>query len=131
MKKNMLKLYFDRIAIAMSGTCVIHCVALPIVAISIPFLESVIFILLFILPFSVVALVVGYRRHKRLLPILGSGAGVLILALTAIFAEPLIDAGVMPEAGEILLTVIGGGIHAFGHVMNYRKTRFHLAQAQA
>lgn len=119
----MLKLYFDRIAIALSGTCVIHCAALPIVAISIPFLESATFILLFILPFSVIALMVGYRRHKRLIPILGSGAGLLILALTSIFAEPLIDARVISESGEIWMTVIGGSIHAFGHILNYRGIR--------
>lgn len=140
----MLKLYFDRIAIALSGTCVIHCIALPIVAMLIPFLETVIvhdgndlhefwfhqFILLFIVPISIFALVAGYRCHKRLIPILCSGVGLFILAFTAIFAETLIHAHVIPHSGETWLTMIGGVIHAFGHILNYRETRsFHLARA--
>ena len=133
----MLRLYFDRIAIALSGTCVVHCIALPIVVAFIPLLDSVIlhsgnalhefwfhqFILLFILPISILALISGYRYHKKLIPILVSGAGLLVLTFTAIFVETLIEAHIIPHAGETWLTMFGGLIHALGHILNYRGIR--------
>ncbi len=133
----MSKLHYDRIAIALSGTCVVHCVALPIIAGLIPVLENIIrhdgnhlhefwfhqFILLFILPISIFALISGYRFHKKLVPILISGAGLLVLVFTAIFAEDLIVAHVIPHSGETWLTIAGGIIHAFGHILNYRETK--------
>ena len=80
-------------------------------------------LILFILPVSIIALVGGFRSHRQLTPIITAGIGLVILSTVALFAEDLIHAGFMPHEGETILTVIGGIIHAIGHVMNLLATR--------
>ncbi len=131
-----MQVYFDRLAIALSGICAIHCVVLPIAASLIPLLTFTVqhgnslhefwfhqFILLFILPISFIALIAGFRCHKHLVPLLIAGTGLLILVFTSTFAGTLISNNVIPYLGETLLTIIGGIIHAIGHVLNVLATR--------
>ncbi|MFK8027126.1 MAG: MerC domain-containing protein [Gammaproteobacteria bacterium] len=128
--------YFDRFAILLSGICAIHCIALPIVASLIPLLTATVhhgneihefwfhqFILLFILPVSLVALVTGYLSHKRILPVVIAAIGLVILIFIALFAEQLLLNHVIPHEGETLLTVTGGLFHAAGHILNLQATR--------
>jgi len=63
-----------------------------------------------VIPTSVYALTLGCKQHKRYrLLILGFiGLGLLVVALA--LGEERIG-----EAGEKILTVIGGGFVAFGH----------------
>ena len=123
--------YFDRIAITLSCVCVIHCIALPIVASFIPLFAVTLqhghalhefwfhyFILVFILPFSILAVILGYRRHRQLLPAIIAAAGLAILVFTSVFAGTLIANHVIPHEGETWLTVSGGIVHAIGHIMN-------------
>jgi len=132
----MLQIYFDRFAIALSGVCAIHCVALPIVASLMPLLATTIqhgyalhefwfhqFILVFILPISLFALVAGYRCHKQFIPIVIGGIGLGVLVFMALFAEVLNSHHILPHSGETMLTIIGGIIHAIGHVLNVIATR--------
>ncbi len=127
---------FDRFAIALSSLCAIHCVAFPIAASVTPLLMSTIdhgnavhefwfhqFILIFIIPVSIFALITGFRCHKKHLPILLGGLGLTILVIVAIFAEQLITQQIISHAGETILTVIGGIIHASGHVTNALATK--------
>ena len=108
----MVQIYFDRFAITLSGICAIHCVALPLVASLMPLLAITIqhgyalhdfwfhqFILLFILPISLFALAVGYRSHKQRVPITVGTVGLLILVLTALFAEMLLSNHILPYSG--------------------------------
>ena len=131
-----MQAHFDRFAILLSGICAIHCVALPVVATVIPFLSVTIhhghelhefwfhqFILLFILPVSAIALAMGYRFHRQILPLIVAGVGLSILVGVAVFAEYLISHHVMPHSGETIVTVSGGIIHAVGHVLNVLATR--------
>lgn len=136
----MLQIYFDRFAIVLSGICAIHCIALPIVASLMPLLATTIqhgydlhefwfhqFILVFILPISLFALVAGYRCHKEFTPIVIGGIGIGILVFTALFAEALISNHIILHSGETILTIIGGIVHAIGHVLNVIATRsFHI-----
>ena len=132
----MIQIYLDRFAIALSGICAIHCIALPIVASLIPLLSATVvhgyalhefwfhqFILLFILPISLVALMVGYRCHKQPIPIVVAIVGLLVLVLNALFAEVLISNQILPLSGETIITIIGGIIHATGHVLNVMATK--------
>ena len=131
-----MQAHFDRFAILLSGICAIHCIALPIAVSLIPFLTITMehghelhefwfhqFILLFILPVSAIALAIGYRFHRRLTPIVVAGVGLFILVGVAIFAEYLIHHHLMPHSGETIVTVIGGIIHAIGHILNVMATR--------
>lgn len=132
----MLQVHFDRFAIALSGICAIHCIALPIVASLIPLLTTTMnhgnslhefwfhqFILIFILPVSVFALITGYRCHQQLAPMLIGGIGLVILVITALFAEVSISQQIIPQSGETILTILGGIIHAAGHIGNVFATR--------
>lgn len=127
---------FDRLAISLSSLCAIHCIALPIAASVTPLLMSTInhgnavhefwfhqFILIFIIPVSIFALVTGFRCHKKNLPMLLGGLGLSILVIVALFAEQLISQQVISHTGETILTVIGGIIHAAGHISNALATK--------
>ncbi len=131
-----MQLFFDRFAIALSSICALHCVALPLVAGLIPLLATTIyhgstlhefwfhqFILLFILPVSIVALIAGRRCHKKYVPILIAATGLFILVFNAIFAEDLIDRHILSHSAEVWLAIIGGIIHAIGHLLNVAATR--------
>ena len=135
----MLQTHFDRIAVVLSGICAIHCIALPIFAGMIPLLTMAIshgnslhefwfhqFILIFILPISIFALYSGYRCHKQTTPLKYGLLGLTILVFIALFAEVLMEYHVLPQIGETILTIIGGIIHAMGHIANILATRtFH------
>jgi len=121
-----MQTFFDRIAITLSSICVIHCIAFPIIASLIPIFSTTIrhghamhefwfhhFILLFIFPFSLIAIVAGYQRHKQFLPVV------------IIFAGILISNNIIPHQSETVLTLIGGIIHAAGHFMNLTATTSH------
>ena len=81
------------------------------------------FILFFIIPVSLIALVTGYRCHRKYLPIVIGGLGLCILVTVALFAEPLIHNHLLSHTGETVLTIIGGIIHAAGHISNVFATR--------
>jgi len=130
-----MQTFFDRIAISLSCLCVIHCIAFPIVASLIPVFATTLhhghaihefwfhqFILIFILPFSIFAIIIGYQRHKQILPVIVTTIGLLVLVATALFAGTLISNHIIPHQSETLLTLIGGIIHAIGHTMNLLAT---------
>jgi hypothetical protein len=135
----MLQNYFDRFAIMLSGICAIHCILLPIAVSAMPIfvasidhddhLHDFVFhqaILLFILPVSIIALYTGFRSHQQLTPIAIASIGLLFLVSVALFAERMIESGIMQHEGETILTVIGGVTHALGHILNVLATRrFH------
>jgi len=80
-------------------------------------------ILFFILPVSIIALFTGYRSHQQIVPIIIASIGLFTLVFVALFAEHLIEKGIMPHEGETIFTVIGGILHAAGHVLNLMATR--------
>lgn len=131
-----MQAHFDRFAVLLSGICAIHCIAIPVVVSLIPFLSVTMehgqvlhefwfhqFILLFILPVSIIALVSGYRFHRQMTPFIIASIGLFILVSVAVFAEYLITHHLMPHNGETIVTITGGVIHAIGHVLNVTATR--------
>ena len=128
---------YDKFAILLSGLCAIHCIITPIIASVVPLLSTTLiqhgenihefwfhqFILLFILPVSLIALITGYNSHQKLLPIAIAGLGLIILAATALFAEHLLHSHMIGHEGETLLTISGGIVHAIGHILNVQATR--------
>ncbi|MFK7815172.1 MAG: MerC domain-containing protein [Gammaproteobacteria bacterium] len=132
----MLQIKFDRLAIALSSICAIHCAIFPIIASLIPLLSTTIhhghalhefwfhqFILIFILPVSILATISGYRFHRNILPTIITLLGLTILVFTAVYAGTLIANHTIPHAAETWLTIIGGTIHATGHMFNLIATR--------
>jgi len=134
----MLNINLDRLAIALSSICAIHCVIFPIVASLIPLISTSIhhgnalhefwfhqFILLFIVPISIFSIISGYRCHKKITPALVASIGLIILVFTATYAGDLIANQTIPHEGETWLTVFGGVIHATGHILNLLATKNH------
>lgn len=122
----------DRAAISASMLCMVHCLATPVLLIALPVLSSTFmadeefhrFILMFLLPVSVVALFIGCRRHKDRGVLLLGGLGLVSLILAAWLGHDLLG-----ESGEKVATVISGVILALGHLRNYRLCRHDRCEA--
>lgn len=116
----------DRAAISASMLCMVHCLATPVLLIALPMLSSTFmadeafhrFLLMFLLPISLIALSIGCRRHKDRGVLLLGGLGLVCLILAAWLGHDLLG-----ESGEKVATVISGVILAFGHLRNYRLCR--------
>ena len=104
----------DRAATALSALCIVHCLALPLLASVLPFLSIVadaewlhwIFAgLAIVISASVPFRDVLARKSSFLIP---AGLGILFL-IGGLFADKI-------GADETILTVIGGVLVAFAHI---------------
>ena len=120
--------WIERAAVAASAMCLAHCLALPLVLAALPALaqfialpESVhLYILLFAVPSSLVALLSGRARHGSWYP---SALGIAGLAGLALGIVPAL------RAAETWITVAGSLSLASAHVLNWRLR--HSAHAHA
>lgn len=117
----------DLLGIGLSLTCLVHCLALPLLILLAPALSRWIalpegvhaVILLLALPAALVAMKDGWRHHRRLTPgiLAASGLGLLALGLSA-HEGWVVD--VDPEAADRLLTSVGALALAAAHLLNWR-----------
>ena len=113
---------FDRIAIATSTICAIHCAIFPIIVSAFPALFSVmlddhyfhILLIWAVVPASVIALFMGCKKHKDSTTLIAGVSGVLILVLIAFFGHDFLG-----EIGEKIGTVIASFIIVFAHLRNH------------
>jgi len=116
----------DRLAIALSGLCALHCLATPVALLLIPALAATHvagesfhrILLIFVLPASALALLLGCWRHKDKI-VLGIG----ILGLTLLVFGAFAGHELLGEIGEKVATMIGTTTLAMGHARNYRLCR--------
>ncbi|WP_295679965.1 MerC domain-containing protein [uncultured Nevskia sp.] len=114
----------DAVAMLLSGLCLIHCLALPLLVAALPLAASSLvaderfhqWLLLGAVPTSVIALGWGWRRHRDNL-VAGLGIVGLILMVFAAFG---IQTGLIDAHGERVLTVIGALMLAIAHLRNYQ-----------
>lgn len=99
----------DRAAVALSLLCIVHCVALPVVAVALPFVSAFadaswvhwVFALLAILASATVAFTSSAARSGRFILPVSLGAGLVVFGL---FAENFgIDEGIPTVIGGVLL----------------------------
>ena len=117
----------DLTGILLSLTCLIHCLALPLILLLAPALSRWIAlpegvhaaILLLALPAAAVAMRDGWRRHRRLVPAVFAVAGLSLLALGLAAHEGWI-AVANPAAADRLLTSAGALALAAAHLVNWR-----------
>lgn len=115
--------YLDTVAAVLSGVCMLHCLALPLVFTLLPIVNVSLLseqtfhlvMIVFILPVSVVALSIGCRQHKDLTTFVLGTIGLSILTFTAVAGHTLFGV-----TGERLVTSLGGLILASAHIQNYR-----------
>ena len=122
----MLVSALDRTAIGLSVLCVLHCLALPLALIAGSSFTALWFadelfhqlLVFLVLPTSIVALMLGCKKHKTWSVLAWGFSGVCVLAIAALFAHDLVG-----ESGEKILTVIGSILVVVGHVLNFRLCR--------
>lgn len=118
------KAILDKVAVGLSGLCLLHCLLLPFVVAVLPFLGQIgnehfhAEMLLFVVPVSVVALGVGYRRHHRAAVLVSGAAGLIILAVGGTYVHDTYG-----EMADRAMTVTGSIILAFTHFKNFRLAR--------
>lgn len=112
----------DVIAALVSSVCLVHCLAIPLAITLLPAASLVIphagwlhpLLLLLAIPASGLALLRGWRAHGHGAPAIVGVSGIAIMA-AALLAQV--------HSLEDMLTVGGGLVVAFGHVLNLRACR--------
>lgn len=110
----------DRLAIGLSGLCVVHCIASAVLVVVLASAGGLLVDhrihevgLIVAIGLGVVALGSGIRQHGFMMPsaVGALGLGVMAGALT-----------LSHDAGEVIYTMLGVGLLALGHDLNRRAT---------
>ncbi|MDA0237950.1 MAG: MerC domain-containing protein [Proteobacteria bacterium] len=117
----------DRTSIGLSLVCAVHCLFVPVLLVAVPSLASLpldneafhAWMLVAVLPISIFALTLGCKKHKQY-KILALGLLGLSSLVSALLFESLVG-----ETGEKLLTLLGAGLIAWGHLTNFRLCQQH------
>ena len=115
------KLLWDRLGIAMSVVCLVHCLMLPVVIAALPlvaaqWLEATTFhtaMALALMPIALLAVVPGLRVHGRVSVAAAMAAGLSLLSTAAFAGERLLS-----NEWATGLTVAGGTILVTAHAVN-------------
>lgn len=115
--------WLDSAAVALSALCLVHCLALPLMVAGLPFLAQFsdshlhAQVLVFVVPLSVVALLIGFRRHRNARIIAGGVIGMSLLLIGATVAHS--ELGLTADR---LFTICGSLLLATAHFFNgYRR----------
>lgn len=116
----------DRLAIAFSAVCLVHCLLLPLSVTLVPILGLHLIghgafhdlMLIVVLPTSLAAFGLGCRRHGQ-----GSVAWIGGLGLAMLVVASLAVDTVWGAEAERHLTMAGGIVLAAAHVLNFRYCR--------
>lgn len=116
----------DKAAISLSFACAFHCLVLPVLvslypSVMIAGLQDERFhfaLLVFVIPISFFSLTMGCRQHRQL-PVVGLGvAGIVVLLLSALLGHEIGG-----ESLEVAGTLLGSGLVACSHVLNFKLCR--------
>lgn len=113
----------DTLAVGISLLCSVHCLAMPLLIVTLPVLSGLFFaeesfhlwMVFAVLPISIYALFLGRTTHGQNLPLLIGGVGLLVLVFAALMGHDLLG-----EIGERTLTVLGSAAVAVGHIWNHK-----------
>ena len=116
----------DTFAVGFSVTCALHCLFTPLLITVVPAvagtaLEDEAFhfwLVLAVVPTSVIALASGCRLHGRLGLVAFAGLGILVLLSPFMLGHEIVT-----PALEKGLTLLGSAIVATVHIMNFRLCR--------
>jgi hypothetical protein len=118
--------YFDRVAIALSTICIVHCLAMPFVIALLPVAAFAVgcdghfhaLMLWFVVPTSILGFGLGVRVHRRAeIVVLGA------LAIVALAAAALWGHGAWDPSVETLVNVAASVVLALAHWRNFREVR--------
>eukprot|EP00487_Bulimina_marginata_P007299 TRINITY_DN2814_c0_g1_i1.p1 TRINITY_DN2814_c0_g1~~TRINITY_DN2814_c0_g1_i1.p1 ORF type:complete len:136 (-),score=8.12 TRINITY_DN2814_c0_g1_i1:218-625(-) len=114
----------DKLAVGLSIMCAVHCLATPLLLTLLPSLTAVqldneqlhLWILVAVIPTSLVALTLGCKKHTRLRYVVSGFVGVILMVLAVTLGEAK-----WVELGEKGFTLIGAAFIAVAHWFNYRQ----------
>ena len=126
---NLVKLMnrsnkLDRLAMLLSGVCLLHCLLVPVALTLLPIttlsalVEDVLFhqlLLWVIVPTSSIALFIGCKKHRHGHIALTGVFGLLSLVMIGVFGHDLFSI-----TGEKVATSAAGLVLAFSHYLNYQ-----------
>ena len=111
--------WLDGTAVVLSALCLVHCLALPLIVIGVPFLAQFaeghlhLQMLVIVLPLSTLALGIGYRRHRNSRILFAGIIGMLLLIIGATVAHAQL--GLMADRA---FTICGSLTLATAHYFN-------------
>ncbi|MBI5173727.1 MAG: MerC domain-containing protein [Candidatus Melainabacteria bacterium] len=120
-------LSLDNLGIFASIACLIHCLAMPVLIATVPFIglnlsfleeewvENI--LIAAIVGFAVFAIVPGYFRHKKPIALVGLLLGMTMVGLVALGRNTVVDAKL-----ELTLIAVGNLILVITHLLNRRFT---------
>lgn len=116
----------DKLAIGLSLLCAVHCLVLPAALIMLPALAASAFgdelfhqwMLVAVLPTSLIALTMGCRRHRNMNVIAIGLPGLIVLTLTVFFGHDTLG-----ETGEKIASLLGASLIALSHFRNHTLCR--------
>ncbi|HLT92022.1 MAG TPA: MerC domain-containing protein [Woeseiaceae bacterium] len=114
----------DTAGVVLSGICLVHCLALPLVVAALPFVSELARghlhaqLLAVVVPVSVLAFGVGFRRHRRTAVLAGGGLGLALLVVGGTVAHERYGI-----TADRVLAVAGSLVLAFAHYRNSRLSR--------
>jgi len=120
--------FLDNMAVALSGICLVHCLTLPVLIALVPFMSQFaeghfhVQMLLVVLPVSIMAFSLGFRRHRVKRVIIWGGVGMLLLVLGATVIHD--SFGLVADR---TVTICAALILAFAHFFNNRFSRHIVA----
>ncbi len=118
--------YFDRIAIALSTVCIVHCLAMPLLVAVLPIAAISLgdnahfhtLMLWLVVPTSVVGFGLGFRVHRRSGIVVAGGVAVAILAAVALWGHSAWN-----PVAEVAVNVAASLVLASAHWRNFREVR--------
>jgi hypothetical protein len=122
----LLSKYFDRVAIALSTICIVHCLAMPFVIALVPIAAFAVdsdghfhsLMLWFVVPTSVLGFALGLRVHRRFDIVALGAAAIAALAGAALWGH-----GAWEPSIEVLVNVVASVALAAAHWRNFREVR--------
>jgi len=120
---KIMRKYLDIAGISLSGVCFIHCLLTPIMIMISPIISFGFFsshefhetIIYFVIPFAVIALAIGCKKHHDLIVAILGIVGIFIL-FTALWVHE--HESNFPEVYSILITMTGSLIIIGAHYRN-------------
>jgi hypothetical protein len=121
-----LSRHFDRIAIALSAICILHCLAVPLLAAVLPIAFVTVGVdahfhevmLWGVLPTSLFGFGFGLRYHRRYRIVVVGAVGLAIITFAAIVAH-----GAWAWWQELSLSILGSVLLVTAHWRNFLEVR--------
>lgn len=117
----------DKSAVFLSFLCMLHCVLTPFLTLIIPYVAIVsvleqeathIWLLVFVIPISLFAIIRGYQKHGHFLTLLLAIVGLLLLVVAATVGHDIFG-----HVGEVAATLIGSIFLVVSHIKNMQQRK--------